>query len=69
MYSSEADLNLLGRSARNRTGTRKQDDAKKIVISTSKAGEKGLRPLGHRSVKWHFGVCLQQNAYARWGSG
>jgi len=24
-----------------------------------KQGKKGLRPVGHRSVEWHLGVCLQ----------
>ena len=38
-------------------------------IGVPKNGEKGLRPLGHRSVEWHFDLCFQQRSYGGWGRG
>jgi len=39
------------------------------AIRLVKTTEKGLRPLGHRSVELHFDFCLKQNAYGGWVSG
>ena len=36
---------------------------KLTVIEHPKKREKGLRPVGHRSVECHFGLCLQQTVY------
>ena len=30
------------------------------LIRLVKTSEKGLRPLGHRSVEWRFDLCFQQ---------
>jgi hypothetical protein len=38
-------------------------------IWLAKMTEKGLRPLGDRSVELHFGFCFQQNTYGGWVSG
>jgi hypothetical protein len=37
------------------------------MIGPMKSREKGLRPLGHRSVEMHFDVCLQQKRLCRVG--
>jgi len=38
-------------------------------IRLVKTSEKGLRPLGHRSVELHFSFCFQQNVLGGWGRG
>jgi hypothetical protein len=40
---------------------------KMTSIRQAKMTEKGLRPLGHRSVELRLGVCFQQKPYPRVG--
>jgi len=50
---------LVNREAAERDRLKRFEDGKKVAND--------IRPLGDRSVEWHFGVCLQQNAYGGWG--
>jgi hypothetical protein len=45
----------------------KKTELKLSLIVTRKNGEKGHRPVGHRSVEWHLGLYLQQNVHPRVG--
>jgi len=50
-------------------GYKGKKSGKMTAIRQDKTSEKGLRPLGHRSVELHFGFCFQQNAYGGWVAG
>jgi hypothetical protein len=53
-----------------RPDTKKEKSRLKLsAVGGLKNEERRLRPLGHRSVELHFGVCLQQNAYGGWVYG
>jgi hypothetical protein len=45
-------------------GYRSKKTGKLISIRYGKKTEKGLRPVGHRSVEVGFGLCIQQNGIA-----
>jgi len=50
-------------------GYKGKKTSKMTPFRQGKTGEKRLRPLGHRSVEWHFDFCFQQNAYGGWDPG
>jgi len=50
-------------------GYKGKKTSKMTPIRLAKTTEKGLRPLGHRSVELHFGFCFQQSAMGGWGRG
>jgi hypothetical protein len=50
-------------------GYKGKKNGKMTPIRQGKTSEKGLRPLGHRSVKLGFDFCFQQNVYGGWVSG
>jgi hypothetical protein len=50
-------------------GCQSKKTGKMTPIRLAKTSEKGLRPLGHRSVELHFSFCFQQKAYPRVGRG